>query len=75
MKNLHILRVKYLGATNMRGSRVKIISDRTKTSRTISFDHAQNSIEEMAMTELKKLGFNIVGFSEGYVVSETFNQF
>jgi hypothetical protein len=74
--NLHVLRIKYLGATNTRGSRVKITSDRFKQSVTIPFDHALNNIEDMAVAYLEHRndpnGFHIVGIAEGYVVTDTF---
>lgn len=73
MQHFHILRVKYLGATPARGSRVKIVSERTKTTLTIPFDYALNSPEDMAIVALKRLGFHIVGMAEGYVITDTFN--
>lgn len=72
MQHFHILRVKYLGATNTRGSRVKITSDRFKNSTTISYDHALNNIEDMAVSYLQKRGYHIVGIAEGYVITDTF---
>ena len=76
MKNFHVLRIKYLGATNFRGSRVKIISDRFKQSVTIPFDHALNNPEDMAVAFLEHRndpnGFNIIGIAEGYVITDTF---
>lgn len=81
--NLHVLRVKYLGPTNYQGSRVKIISDRFKQSVTIPFDYAPNNVEDMAAAFLSKpvanadkthamAPFNIIGLSDGYVITDTF---
>lgn len=75
MQHFHVLQVKYLGATNTRGSRVKITSDRFKISRTIPYDHALNSIEDMAVTAIKKEGFHVVGIAEGYIITDTFKPF
>lgn len=79
--NFHVLRIKYLGATNTRGSRVKIISDRFKQSITIPFDHALNNPEDMAAAYLAgnakcNVGtvpiYNIIGLADGYVITDTF---
>lgn len=70
--NYHIIKVKYLGATNFRGSRVKMTSDRFKQSVTISYDHALNSIEDMAIVWLAAHGFSVTGGAEGYIITDTF---
>ncbi len=70
--NFHVLRVKYIGPTNHRESRVKITSDRFKQSLTVPFDHALNNVEDMAAAALLPLGFKIIGLSDGYIISDTF---
>lgn len=71
--NFHIITVKYFGATNHQGSRIKITSDRFKASVTIPYDYSTTSIEKMATDYLEKKGFNIIGISSGYVISDTFD--
>lgn len=46
--NLHGIQVKYLGATNTLGSRVKLTSLRFNDSVTINYDYATSSLVEMA---------------------------
>lgn len=74
--NYNIIEVKYLGATNTMGSRVKMFSPRFETSKTISFDYSFNSIDQMAVKYLKDNGFNIIGqgeTKEGFVIiTDTF---
>ena len=49
MQTLHAIQVKYLGATDTLGSRVKLTSLRFGDSATIDYDHSKNSIVEMAI--------------------------
>ena len=65
MKNLHIIKVKYLGATNTRGSRVKLTSDRLKETKTINYNYSLNSVTEMAKEYLQGQGQLIIGQGEG----------
>ena len=62
--NYHIIEVKYIGATNTRGSRVKMYDERFKTSKTIDFNYSFNSIDEMAIAYLKNNGFEVIGQGE-----------
>jgi hypothetical protein len=75
--NYHILTVKYIGPSNVLGSRVKIISERFKESRTIDYDHSFNNALEIAEAWLIDHGFNIIGHGEGkdhmYVITDTFH--
>ena len=77
-KNYHILTVKYLGATNTQGSRVKITSHRFEQSVTISYNYSLNSITDMAMEYLKEnTNHEIIGKGEldsqkDILISETF---
>ena len=76
MENLHVLIVKYVGMTASRSPRVKIISERFKSS--ISFDHANDdrTTLEQAICWLSNDGYNIVGHGNGkghdYVITDTF---
>ncbi len=62
--NYNIIEVVYLGATNNKGSRVKMYSPRFETSKTIPFNYSLNSIDEMAIEYLKNNGFEIIGQGE-----------
>lgn len=77
MTNLHLFKIKFLGPTNSKGSRVKIVSERFKQKIVISWDYSANSSVQIAANHLQKLGFNIIGQSEGtaenYLISDTFN--
>jgi hypothetical protein len=77
MKNLHIFKIKYFGPTNFKGSRIRITSERFEQSIIISWDYSQNGSVQIAANHLQKLGFNIIGQSEGktenYLISDTFN--
>ncbi len=73
--NFHVITVKYLGATNTRGSRVKLTSRRFNQSVIIPFDHQFNNSEDIAADYLKSLDFNVVGLAEGCVITDTFKPF
>lgn len=78
MKNFHIITVKYLGPTDARSSRVKLISEHFEQSITFGYDYEGNTLEQ-AEKRAQALGFNIVGRAEGkdchYLISDTFKQF
>lgn len=76
MKNYHTLTVKYLGATNTSGARIKITSERFKQSITLSRDYATESTQQ-AIDYLNGKGFNIIGRGNGsnetdILISEVF---
>lgn len=78
--NLHILEVKYLGATNYRGSRVKVTSLRYGWSRTFEFDSKFNSAIDQGVAWLENVqGLTIIGTAEGvrvnYAITDTFQPF
>lgn len=66
MQRVHLIEVKYLGATNKSGSRVKFTSLRFKDSETISYDYTYNSIDEMFEAWLKELNNDLGIVSKGY---------
>jgi hypothetical protein len=74
--NYHIIEIKYLGATNNNGSRVKMYSSRFDKSKTIPFNYSFDSIDEMAIEYLKGQGFNVIGkggTKEGFaIITDTF---
>ena len=76
MKNVNVIKVKYLGATNTNGSRVKIVSDRFKSSVTLGYNYEFNSALEIAVDYLSKLGFDVIGCNNdggiGYIITSTF---
>ena len=77
MKNLQMLEIKYLGATNTKGARVKIIDTHFKASITLSRDY-EDDIEEQELKYLISRGFNIVAKCHNeitgalYLLSDTF---
>jgi len=56
MKNLIAISVRFLGATNTKGARVKLTVSRFNTSKTISFDYEHNSAEDTAVSFFKSHG-------------------
>lgn len=49
MTHLHLIKVKFLGATNTKGERVKITSTRHNKSKIISYDYQFNNALQVAM--------------------------
>lgn len=81
--NLHVFKVKYLPASRLLPSRIKIYSERFKRAIVISHNDERfdklNGIQEMAALHLQSLSFNIAAVGEGdgcmYVMSDTFEPF
>jgi hypothetical protein len=63
---VHLIEVKYLGATNTRGSRVKITSLRFNDSVTIPYDYTYNSIDDIFEAWLKQHDNDLGIVSKGY---------
>ena len=59
MQNLQMVEVKYLGATNIRGGRVKLIDTRFNVSITMARNY-EDTADEQAIKYLQNQGFNIV---------------
>jgi len=76
LTNTHVLTVSYIGATNSRGSRVKIRSDRFKQTKIINYDHFYNNTGEIAQAWLESNGFELIAMGEAidgyYLISNTF---
>jgi len=66
IKKVHLIEIKYLGATNTKGSRVKFTSLRFKDSVTISYDYKYNQINDMFEAWLKELNNDLGIISIGY---------
>ena len=64
IENLHGIRVRYLPATNFRGSRFKMISLRFGDSITMSYDYSRNSVMDMATDWLQLHNQDILGQCE-----------
>tara|TARA_Y100000310_G_C20052147_1_gene521053 strand:+ start:94 stop:405 length:312 start_codon:yes stop_codon:yes gene_type:complete len=64
IRNYRVIEVKYLGATNTLGSRVKLTEEnntgKSNDSVIIPFDYYYPCIGEMAYNYLRMRGFNIV---------------
>jgi hypothetical protein len=75
MKNYHIITVKRLGATNTKGARVKITSERFGDTIILPRNYELDTIKDIAVDKLKDT-HDIVGSGEtrdGYVlISDTF---
>lgn len=56
--------VKYIPASNSRGSRVKITLPRFNVSKTTPFDHQYNNSEDIAVAYLQANGIVINGSAE-----------
>lgn len=65
-KRVHLIEVKYLGATTNRGSRVKITSLRFKDSVTIPYDYKYSQINEIFEAWLRSLNNDLGIVSVGY---------
>lgn len=59
--NFHLIEVRYLGATNTKGSRIKMISSRFEQSVTIPYNYEFNSGRDIALDWLSKQGHNVIG--------------
>jgi hypothetical protein len=66
IKNNRIFTIKYLGATDTKGSRVSITEARfNKTDRkVIPYSYKFNSTVEIAIDYLQSIGINVLGYGE-----------
>jgi len=65
LKNYQLITVKYIGATNTRGSRVKLTDTRfNNKSKYIPFNYSLNNINDMAAEYLTEQGFLLAGQCE-----------
>lgn len=72
MENLRAFQVVYHGATNTRGSRVKIDDLRFNKSKTISYNYEFNDAGEIASNYLSAIGIDIsycMEAKKGYILA------
>jgi hypothetical protein len=63
MKHFHLIEAKYVGATNTRGSRIKLTSLRfPNDSFTVSYNYKFSNALDIAIDELENIGVKIVGY-------------
>lgn len=77
LKNYHILKISFVGPTAIRGSRVRISSDRFECAKMIPFNHSiSGGTCAIAEQWLKKNGFRLTGKGEGkncyFIITSTF---
>ena len=65
IKNFRVFELRYLGPTNCRGTRVKIIDNRWDESKTIPRGHNTNSLVDDAINYLEGIGIDVIGRGEG----------
>lgn len=70
IQNVHIIKVKYLGATNTKGSRVKLTSEHFDESITFPFDYEKNSTNDMAIDWLQAHGHRVIAQAKDAIVCE-----
>ena len=77
LTNFHSITIKYLPATNTRGSRIKLISTRFKCSIVLNYDYQIGDITAQAANWLTAKGFNVVGACEDgkMIITSTFDAF
>ncbi len=66
MQNLRCIQVKYLGATNTRGSRVKITENRLGSNDSIAlpYDYKIGDVMQQAQEYLESREINCLGYTE-----------
>jgi hypothetical protein len=66
MRNFHIIRAKFLPATDYYGVRIKLTSDRFQKSVTFGRKWTDTDLQlhEIAINYLQSKGFEIAGFGE-----------
>lgn len=83
MENYRIIKVKFLGATDYTGSRIKIyetkrFKDEKTQSKIFSYDYAVGNVLKQALEILKENGFNIVGtgseFDNYYIICDNWGE-
>ena len=77
--NYHVIKVKFLGATNNGGEKVLLISERFEQRKSIPYDYEYNASYEIAEAWLTGNGYELIGKAEGkdcyYIISKTFKPF
>ena len=77
MEKLNVIKVKYLPATNTKGTRIKLITN--GSSITLAKNYSFVSSLCQALFYLESNGFNVIGTSSDvnfdYIVTDTFKSF
>ena len=79
LPNYHLIVVSYLGATNSRGSRMKLTSLRFGDSVLLSYDYSFNQGKDQAIKYLIDTGFEHIGAGydekkkDSIIICKTFN--
>lgn len=68
MKIYNIIKIKYLPATNTRGSRVLLTNERLLERKTIPYNHSYNNAQDIAIAYLKTKKIKVIGQDIGYIV-------
>ena len=75
MTKLHLIELKGLPATNTKGSRLKITSQKSGKSVTLPLDYSYATYAEQCEAFLISKGFNIVGYlldgARNYIISDS----
>ena len=64
MSHYRGIKIKYLGATDYRGSRIKLTDERFSQSKTINYSYNSGHTIDQAIDYLNNNGFKVVGYSE-----------
>ena len=64
MRNLHLIEARFLGPTNFKGARVKLISYVFNESITLNYDYEIGNIRDQASNWLRDHGFVLEGYCE-----------
>ena len=72
IKNMQSMKIKFMGATNTKGSRIKITDERFEESVTLCYDYKYNNGIEQAIEYLTNKGFNLIGRTEDRILTDTF---
>jgi hypothetical protein len=72
MNNSHLIKVKFQGPTNYKGSRVYLstfdLSNSRQTQKTkgltLNYDHSFNSSEDIAIDAIQRAGLKVIGMNE-----------
>lgn len=78
LSNFHTFQISFIRSSFIRGSYVRVYSNKFDQTKTIPSGYEFNSAYEVAQNYLESLGFNIIGISRcknGYIlISDTFKE-
>lgn len=64
LKTYRAFTIKYISATDTKGSRVSILDNRFQTKKIISYNHEYNNIYQIAQAYLESKSIEVCGVSE-----------